>query len=895
MSKKTKVKRPSRENVAASGGGRELGSTGDTGTGAGRSRSRVETVFAASAATVLALIYFLRVMVDGYVYPYWNFHFLVAALMLFTAWAALALLRTVPFRWHPETLLLGGFVLWAAGGLTYSIQYDATFRALLLWITYAAVFVVAANALTTRLSLAILIGGFAFTTFAEALWSLVHAQYILPLVRAQIQNDPELLRRFFGVDEATGDLGHRLQSNRAFGTFLFPNALGAYMALAGPIAAAGSLSAWRAYQTAQRDGAFLAWAREAQERGRGNYHIGVLALAIGATVAAFAGAYLLASLIVESDVLGRSWFNHPVPFWLTAGAMPLAVGAAVMLSARTYGFPGFLAYFRLIGYPVLTLVTLGALYASFSRGAMLALVVASAFTLIVVKRPPAWLTQAGRTASIAVALGILIVASLVAATPGEAAAQGRLPQPATIDIAGATPTVSEAVSGATFGLRVGYWRVGLRMWLDNPLGGVGLGNFGTAYPAYQFVGASDVKTAHNDFLQIATETGPIGLLLFGGFWSIFFARGARRLLSMQESSGFLFAAGLYAGLMAFVLHAVVDFNFVNPSLTLPLFILAGGFLAITRQTPHPSREPSWAPYALIPVLVLVALAAGAATRAHQVDTQLRRLGEGGIPPAPTLEAPLQAANYLLVEATATNARPDADFHLPIHQIVQLIPDRAALESLGMIVAPTGNPNSPWRRVTENERLEQNWLVIIRNFAAAQQVAREYGVRRADLIAAVDAGYPHRQEIAAHLFQWHYLLANNAINQNEAKRHGGEALRWARDGISRSRMHPWFHSFEGQALFLLAGLEGGRTQEQLMEEGLEGFRMAAELIPLQTDVAHEYAYRMKEYAQLMADNQRPMRSDLFFHTADAIHDHAMRLQEQINAWRYGTPAAGEENP
>lgn len=71
--------------------------------------------------------------------------------------------------------------------------------------------------------------------------------------------------------------------------------------------------------------------------------------------------------------------------------------------------------------------------------------------------------------------------------------------------------------------RADLWRVAERMALDHPLHGVGLNNFVTHAPSYsREVGrlqsadliAETPVVVHNAFLQVLTETGAIGLLLF---------------------------------------------------------------------------------------------------------------------------------------------------------------------------------------------------------------------------------------------------------------------------------------------------------------------------------------------------------------------------------------------
>ena len=67
----------------------------------------------------------------------------------------------------------------------------------------------------------------------------------------------------------------------------------------------------------------------------------------------------------------------------------------------------------------------------------------------------------------------------------------------------------------TFGLRVYLWKIGARMVADQPLTGVGAGNFVVAFPKYaQGRVVRRQLVAHNSYVSVAAEMGLIGLALF---------------------------------------------------------------------------------------------------------------------------------------------------------------------------------------------------------------------------------------------------------------------------------------------------------------------------------------------------------------------------------------------
>jgi len=79
--------------------------------------------------------------------------------------------------------------------------------------------------------------------------------------------------------------------------------------------------------------------------------------------------------------------------------------------------------------------------------------------------------------------------------------------------------------------RTQIWAVAFKMFTENPVTGVGFGSFGKNYSKYQTnlfssgfgtiqqrMSADYVSLAYNDFLQFASETGIIGIFIFGLFW-----------------------------------------------------------------------------------------------------------------------------------------------------------------------------------------------------------------------------------------------------------------------------------------------------------------------------------------------------------------------------------------
>jgi len=77
------------------------------------------------------------------------------------------------------------------------------------------------------------------------------------------------------------------------------------------------------------------------------------------------------------------------------------------------------------------------------------------------------------------------------------------------------PTIQQGTD--TVGVRYNLWRSGWNMWLDHPIKGVGIGMFINKVGPYiyQLEGPHLWRSvAHNTYIQVLSETGIVGFLLF---------------------------------------------------------------------------------------------------------------------------------------------------------------------------------------------------------------------------------------------------------------------------------------------------------------------------------------------------------------------------------------------
>jgi peptidoglycan/LPS O-acetylase OafA/YrhL len=135
--------------------------------------------------------------------------------------------------------------------------------------------------------------------------------------------------------------------------------------------------------------------------------------------------------------------------------------------------------------------------------------------------------------------------------------------------------------------RSAYWRAAISSWADHPLAGEGAGSFGEMWLRERDI-AERVRNAHSIELETASELGVVGLallaLIIGGVGL------AVRRLHAEDAT---LAAGPAAVLVAWLLHASVDWDWQVPALTGVAAILTG--LAIARagaRSPPPGTTPT---------------------------------------------------------------------------------------------------------------------------------------------------------------------------------------------------------------------------------------------------------------------------------------------------------------
>lgn len=285
-------------------------------------------------------------------------------------------------------------------------------------------------------------------------------------------------------------------------------------------------------------------------------------------------------------------FEQPNPYAGFLGLMlPLAVGGAWGVIASWWksrrvneeqvseGFHLLLPQLLIYSIPALAMLT--ALFMSWSRGAWMGFGAAAAAMAFALPRKARW--------------GLLVVAVLVVAGIGLYEA-GLMPSSVEARLTDFAQYVQfEDVRGvgindANYAVieRQAHWQAALEMWRYNFWTGVGFGCYEPAYRTFALINwPIALGHAHNYYLNIAAETGLIGLVAYLLLWGAVFWQTWR---ATRRAGGLLrgLAIGLLGTWTHLGVHHLFDNLYVN-NVHLYIGVLFGLLATIIRQTNEVDR------------------------------------------------------------------------------------------------------------------------------------------------------------------------------------------------------------------------------------------------------------------------------------------------------------------
>jgi O-antigen ligase len=130
--------------------------------------------------------------------------------------------------------------------------------------------------------------------------------------------------------------------------------------------------------------------------------------------------------------------------------------------------------------------------------------------------------------------------------------------------------------------RMKIWMTTLEIIKDYPVFGVGLGGMPAAYTRYDHSpGLVQMNAAHNDWLQLLSETGLVGGVLLVLFL-IFLARLGKTSFIMGDGLGQSIGLGATVGCVGIIAHSLFDFYLQSPANIWFFVTLLGVLVGVVR-------------------------------------------------------------------------------------------------------------------------------------------------------------------------------------------------------------------------------------------------------------------------------------------------------------------------
>jgi O-antigen ligase len=671
-----------------------------------------------------------------------------------------------------------------------------------------------------------------------------------------LAGNPRLLMFHFGTPTLTPELASRLNANRAFGSFLFANALAAYLILGIPYMIGECANGLLRFRSTSRG----------QAAGEPNelifFNSRAMALLLGFVVffIAFCIAYFLYPQLYLYATDRKDWMTDKLPFITFVVLFPLALGAIPALCVGLLGVKrGWLA-FQNVFLASTAAIAAYVLWLTVSRGGTLALIAASMAGVALLwwaNRSP-FMRQRKATRAAAAGMGIALVVASAFGGMSNAAAQANPPAVhATVPAAppadpnapklleeGVNVKLNELADPTTLKMRAAYWRTGLRMGFANFWTGTGFGTFQSAYARYQDVTTPPVKAAHNDYVQVFAETGVFGALFFIAFWGFFLVWGLLQIPRETHRGKRWALTGLYVGVLAFLIHSLVDFNFYNPSLAMTQFVLAGLFLSRTGIA-EGDRLPRLPQQALI--VVMLGLTGLAGATAARVQTAHAAVGD-----EPVANTRFTLANTL-AGVNPKTYRADNLLQIPYADLAMFVPDRKLIESLGVIYLPAAEGATTYKPVLPNAPLTPQQaavaIVLVRNPANAGRVAVESVRARMGVLEWAHSLYPRDPQVVAELFRWSDFLRLQAKDKSEEADAIMSMEKWSEEGVRLSPESAAFRGYHGNSLLRRGLLEkDAKRAVQFYRDAIEEYRNSTERWPSNEALWNEYAGVLRRYGE-----------------------------------------------
>lgn len=835
----------------------------------------------------------IRCWLDGYTYPTDNTYFVWAIIIISLSYIIRSLLQNQDLTLDIHTITFLLFIVLLIVLLPFSRQIGKSYRHLILWASYALLFISAYGSIKTTSQKNILTWVVLITLGLQTWYAFYHFQYVLPFLRKSLMMDPALRIKFFGTTELSKELIYRFNINRAFGTMLFPNALGGFIILLLPI-----LFYWLICYTYML---YREWQTPTQKN-KSKKEVERNILIQTAVI------WFLSTIIIYATELFPLTYTFEegseIDVYITAGfaslmgLIPSGLFAWICIKKGYETGKYFILFLFLL---FCSFFSLSSLYLTYSRGSWLSLFL-SLFLLCIFSFYFRFLYK-NKKSFILLFLPFLLLSCLIFSTfsimNNMAFAEDTSRQ---ADVNKAAEEIMESGVGvswehlsdpSSFRLRWSYWKVGLNMWFHNFFTGVGLGNFALAYPHYQYLGAGDVKECHNGYLQMLCETGILGGIFFLLFIiSIFY----KIVLCIKENKNY-YGMVWGIGILSFLIHAGLDIHFSHPSLVTYFLIGLALFLNETKEKELP-KEPDtkkkvkkfWVIIVLAISCIFLFIASLFPYTRDLVRSRMSFLNVGKDTEIPLV---LKSINYVFTDVFdyAIN-KSDKQPKMSATILKFFFVDLNKLRMFGSLYVPEGKGSNKATLLPEGNPIPDNAVLLVKEPWLLINRIRNSSIHYADYLKQVDKIFPYQEDMPNYLSEIYKLIFLHSPYEthsevvNKARK---EMLYWAEESIRRSPYNGDLYYNYGKVLWFSATKDCPDPNERNKYVGIaiENFEKCASLWKNVPFYWLEYIAHMKDTVRFFESNNQIDEKNKTQEKIDKATQYVNKLIEkrkELNIWQ-----------
>jgi O-antigen ligase len=125
--------------------------------------------------------------------------------------------------------------------------------------------------------------------------------------------------------------------------------------------------------------------------------------------------------------------------------------------------------------------------------------------------------------------------------------------------------------------RIRLWQTSVNMIKDKPIWGIGLGNFGKLFDRYKVEGVYDtICHPHNDFLNVAVNSGLLGLLAYLSIWAVFlYSTIKARFKNKENGLGNFVQMGGIVAIVAFLFASLFQCYYTDAEVNMLIMFILG--------------------------------------------------------------------------------------------------------------------------------------------------------------------------------------------------------------------------------------------------------------------------------------------------------------------------------